>query len=165
MRSPEQLTELFRRSGRKVTPQRHRIFELLQGDGSHPSAENLYRRLSAEMSTVSRKTVYQTLWELAAMGEIQALDLGTGQMRFDPNVDGEHQHLVCERCEAVVDADIPVPDDLAPGRVVGNYLVHKTEVIVRGLCPKCLSELGDSAGEWLMARDGYTGLKEESWRN
>ena len=40
------------------------------------------------METISLKTVYQTLNELAAMGEVAALDLGTGTTRFDPNVEG-----------------------------------------------------------------------------
>ena len=67
------------------------------------------------METISLKTVYQTLHELAAMGEIAALDLGTGMTRFDPNVDGVHHHLVCRGCGKVRDlhADfsaVTVPD-------------------------------------------------------
>ena len=54
------------------------------------------------MPSISLRTVYQTLNDLAEMGEIQALDLGTGSTRFDPNID-EHHHLVCERCGLVRD--------------------------------------------------------------
>ena len=39
------------------------------------------------MATISLKTVYQTLNDLAELGEIAALDVGTGRTRFDPNVD------------------------------------------------------------------------------
>ena len=39
------------------------------------------------METISLKTVYQTLNELAALGEVAALDVGTGTTRFDPNVE------------------------------------------------------------------------------
>ena len=47
------------------------------------------------METISLKTVYQTLNELAALGEVAALDVGTGTTRFDPNVEECHHHLVC----------------------------------------------------------------------
>ena len=59
--------------------------------------------------------MYQTLNDLAAMGELQQLDLGTGSARFDPNVDAHH-HLVCDACGEVRDlyvdfADVAVPSD------------------------------------------------------
>lgn len=160
MKSPEELTDLFRATGRKVTPQRRRIFELLQGDGTHPSAEEIYRRLSAEMSTVSLKTVYQTLGELASMGVILSVDVGTRSMRFDPNVEAEHQHLLCARCEAVQDVTLPV--ELAPGEVIDGYLVMRTDIVVRGLCPSCRADLGEAAAKWVAP--GVAGVAEQSPR-
>src|SRR5674476_309204 len=95
MRTPEELTDLFRASGRKVTAQRQCIFRILQGDETHPSAEAVHAAASQEMETISLKTVYQTLHDLAELGEIAALDVGTGMIRFDPNVDDPHHDLVC----------------------------------------------------------------------
>ena len=97
VKSVAELTELFRARGLKVTPQRQCIFKALHGNGAHPTAEALYATARAEMPTIALKTVYQTLNDLAAMGEIQQLDLGTGATRFDPNVDAHH-HLVCGGC-------------------------------------------------------------------
>ena len=42
MRSPDELTELFRATGRKVTAQRQCIFRVLQGDVTHPTAESVH---------------------------------------------------------------------------------------------------------------------------
>ena len=138
MRSPEELTTLFRERGLKVTPQRQCIFRLLHGDVTHPSAEAVYAAASAEMPTISLKTVYSTLHDLAAMGEIQQLDLGTGSTRFDPNVDGHH-HLVCTRCGKVRDvygaARVKVPAEQLDG-----FTVDTTEVVLRGLCDPCSTE-------------------------
>ena len=64
------------------------------------SAEAVYEAVSAEMPTISLRTVYQTLNDLAAMGEIQAIDLGTGSARFDLHND-PHHHLVCESCGTI----------------------------------------------------------------
>ena len=57
------------------------------------------------MPNVSLKTVYQTLNDLAELGEITALDLGTGAARFDPNVESTHHHLVCRSCGKVRDVE------------------------------------------------------------
>jgi Fe2+ or Zn2+ uptake regulation protein len=137
MRTPDELTELFRANGRKVTAQRQCIFRVLQGNVAHPSAEAVFEAARAEVATISLKTVYQTLYELAEIGEIAALDLGTGMARFDPNVDSAHHHLVCRSCGKVRDinvafAGLTVPPDEAQG-----YEVKSAEVVFRGLCEEC----------------------------
>ena len=136
MKSPGELTQLFREQGLKVTPQRQCIFRALDGNLEHPSAEAIYDRVTAEMPTVSLRTIYQTLNDLAAMAEISQIDLGTGSARFDPNLD-DHQHLVCDGCGTVVDvpgdfADVRVPHGHAQG-----FAVSRTEIVFRGLCPDC----------------------------
>ena len=136
MRTPAELVEVFRAQGLKVTPQRQCIFRLLDGNGVHPTAESVYAAAREEMPTISLKTVYQTLNDLAEMGEIQQLDLGTGSSRFDPNVEAHH-HLVCSRCGKVRDlfvrADVDLPEDQLAG-----FVPAVTEVVVRGLCADCL---------------------------
>lgn len=135
MKSPSELTQLFRERGLKVTPQRQCIFRVLHGNDVHPTADAVHAAASADMPTISLKTVYSTLNDLAAMGEIQQLDLGTGSTRFDPNVDGHH-HLVCTRCGKVRDlyaaARVRVPDDQLDG-----FTIDSTEVVLRGLCDGC----------------------------
>jgi len=61
------------------------------------------------MPTISLKTVYQTVNDLAAMGEVVLLDLGTGSYRVDPNVEDEHHHLICTRCGKVRDVPSTFP--------------------------------------------------------
>lgn len=136
MRSPEELTEIFRSTGRKVTPQRQSVFRALYGSSIHPTAEAVYEVVRAEMPTISLRTVYQTLNDLAAMGEIQASNLGTGSVRFDPNT-SPHHHLVCEKCGWVQDLDTEFPQVAVPaGRDVG-FEVTSTEIVFRGLCSRC----------------------------
>ena len=136
MRTPAELTELFRARGLKVTPQRQAIFRVLHGQTTHPTAEAVYDAVSASMPTISLRTVYQTLNDLAAMGEVQSLDLGTGSTRFDPNLDSHH-HLVCDECGRVVD----IYADASAVRVTGaqrhGFTINSTEVVFRGVCPEC----------------------------
>jgi Fe2+ or Zn2+ uptake regulation protein len=137
MRTPEQLTEVFRSSGRKVTAQRQCIFRVLQGNVTHPSAEAVHAMVSREMETVSLKTVYQTLHDLAELEEIAPLDVGTGMTRFDPNVDNPHHHLVCRQCGSVRDLVTPFPELQIPEGAELGYEVGSAEIVFRGLCPEC----------------------------
>src|SRR3954471_8270766 len=109
MKTTEQLTDLFRERGLRVTPQRQMIFGLLQANDSHPTVESLYDDARSEMPTMSLKTVYQTVHDLAALGEVHLLDLGTGSLRVDPNVEDHHHHLVCTDCGRV--RDLPMEFD------------------------------------------------------
>ncbi|MER3452720.1 MAG: transcriptional repressor [Acidimicrobiia bacterium] len=136
VKTPAELTELFRSRGLRITPQRQCIFRVLYGNEAHPTAESVYAAARAEMPSISLKTVYQTLNDLAAMGELQQLDLGTGGRRFDPNTDAHH-HLVCERCGKVRDLYAEFPGlRLPPGKRQG-FTVGSAEVVFRGLCADC----------------------------
>jgi Fe2+ or Zn2+ uptake regulation protein len=137
MRTPEELTELFRSNGRKVTAQRQCIFRALQGNETHPSAESVHAVVSGEMETISLKTVYQTLHDLAELGEIAPLDVGTGMTRFDPNVEHPHHHLVCRRCGNVRDLSVSFPDLHIPAGADLGFEVGSAEIVFRGLCPTC----------------------------
>lgn len=136
MKTPEELTVIFRRSGKKITPQRERIFQILHQNESHPTAESVHARIVQEMPSVSLKTVYQTLHELADMGEISALDLGTGSSRYDPNV-ARHHHLVCTSCHIVKDLYLEVDELRVPVELAQGFIVGAAEVTFRGLCQGC----------------------------
>jgi Fe2+ or Zn2+ uptake regulation protein len=96
----------------------------------------------ADMPTVSLRTVYQTLNDLTAMGEIHQLDLGTGSSRFDPNLDAHH-HLVCDECGQVSDVYVDFTDVQVPDIHERGFLVTSTEVVFRGRCDRCATADGE----------------------
>ncbi|MCL6552039.1 MAG: transcriptional repressor [Firmicutes bacterium] len=126
----------FRARRRRLTPQRALICRLLDGNREHPTAEGLYRRARQTMPTLSLRTVYAVLHELVTMGAIQALDLGTGSTRYDPNP-RPHHHLVCVRCGRAADVHVPLgPIELPPDQRQG-YWVTDFQVVFRGVCREC----------------------------
>ena len=144
VKTADELTRLFRSKGRKVTPQRQCIFRALQGDVTHPTADIVYARARKEMETISLKTVYQTLHDLAELGEINSLDVGTGMTRFDPNVDDPHHHLVCRGCGSVRDLLTDFPELQIPEGADLGFEVGSAEIVFRGLCPECQSAASTS---------------------
>ncbi len=135
MRSPAELTDAFRRQNLKVTPQRQLLFRLLHDNAAHPSAEALYAQASELMPGISLRTVYQTLNDLAAMGELQHVTVGSGPARFDPNTD-DHHHAVCDRCGDVVDVYVT---NLAALEVEGlrGFRPSSARLVFSGICEPC----------------------------
>ena len=119
-----------------MTPPRQCIFRVLCRNEQHPTAETVHATAVAELPAISLRTVYQTLNDLAEMGEIQAFDLGTGSARFDPNT-YTHHHAVCDRCGAVRDDYRDISDVRFPRRQVPGFTVQSTEIVFRGLCDTC----------------------------
>ena len=136
MRSPAELSEAFRRQNLKVTPQRQLLFRLLHGNPVHPSADALYAQASELMPGISLRTIYHTLNDLAAMGELQLVSVGSGPARFDPNTD-DHHHAVCSRCGDVVDVYV---NNLAALEVEGlqGFHTESARLVLSGTCQRCV---------------------------
>lgn len=120
----------------RVTPQREAIFRLLEGNDTHPTVEALYEMARANLPTISLKTVYHTVHDLEALGEVRLLDLGTGSTRVDPNAE-PHAHLVCVRCGSVQGVSFDASELEVPGRLRRGFDVATVEVIFRGVCEGC----------------------------
>jgi Fe2+ or Zn2+ uptake regulation protein len=137
VRSVGELIHLFRHAGYKITPQRRVIFEILSQDDSHPTAEDIYRRVLGVLPDTSRATVYNTLRELVELGELLEVEtLSEGGMRYDTNA-GQHHHLLCMNCHNLVDISrdfegLKLPPDEAAG-----YRIVRHQVIFYGYCPHC----------------------------
>jgi Fur family transcriptional regulator, peroxide stress response regulator len=142
MKSVAALVEACRENGLRLTPQRRAIFELLVEDDSHPTAEEVYRRVRPVMPDVSRTTVYNTLHELVAIGELSPVDdLSAGEMRYDTD-SGDHHHLFCTQCHALVDIHREFANvDLPPADAAG-YKIVKRQVTFYGICPECQAARG-----------------------
>lgn len=142
VRTPSELTERFRQQGLKLTPQRQVLFEILHGNDTHPSAEAVHHAASERMPGISLRTVYHTLTDLVAMGELGVLHVGSGPTRFDPNT-ADHHHSVCHRCGTVGDIyiDHHMVDDLAAAvhSDIDDFVPESFGVVIHGLCAACHS--------------------------
>jgi Fe2+ or Zn2+ uptake regulation protein len=135
VKSPTELTEAFRANGLKVTPQRQLLFRLMHGNTMHPTADALFSEASVQMPGISLRTVYQTLTDLASMGELRLIDVGAGAVRFDPNVD-EHHHVVCQACGDVRDVYVAGSHELRIDGLDG-FSVDSTSILFHGSCARC----------------------------
>lgn len=127
----------LRERGRRVTPQRRAIIQvLLEKAGTHPTAESVLVGVQSLMSEVSPATVYNTLHELEELGMLLELDLGPRERHYDLTTK-DHAHLVCLGCGRVKDAPYDCEALTIPAQQIHGFQVTDRRVTLRGYCPAC----------------------------
>lgn len=130
--------EKYRDLQLKLTPQRLAILNFLEGNKSHPSAEDIYKSVLKHFPTMSFATVYNTLEALKNRGNIQELKIDSNKKRYDPDI-SQHHHLICVKCKNIADIkkdfNVVLPESLASGfEIIGNSIEFY------GMCHKCKTD-------------------------
>jgi Fur family peroxide stress response transcriptional regulator len=132
----------LRAAGLRVTPQRVAVLEALDAS-SHPTADEVYRRVAARYPQMGLATVYNTLAALARHGQVVAVNMADGR-RYDLRTD-PHQHIRCRSCGRV--DDLPPWDD--PGwqatAVPTGWAVEQWTLLAEGVCPACATAAAPSS--------------------
>jgi Fur family peroxide stress response transcriptional regulator len=125
----------FREIGLKLTPQRLAVLQYLDGNTSHPSAEDIFDEAKKKFPTMSFATVYNILEALKNRGYVQELIIDPKRKRYDPDT-STHHHLICQSCSKIRDVhkvfDLTLPDDLK-----NSFDIKKKHVEFYGICPEC----------------------------
>jgi Fe2+ or Zn2+ uptake regulation protein len=139
MRDVDALTADLHARGLRVTPQRQLIYSLLAQEPSHPTVEAVHEAVVAVLPTVSLRTVYQTLHDLEARGEIGLVQVGDGPLRVDTRPD-RHSHFLCTSCGGLHDVDVDLSGLVLPIEQQRGFAVEDAEVIFSGCCPGCADD-------------------------
>ena len=120
---------------RRETEQRGVVYEaarLLY----HPTAEEVYDKLSSENSGIARATVFRNLSVLAEEGKLVKLSFPDQPARYDTNT-VPHDHFVCKVCGKIIDLD--GCRAVVPPRGLN---VTSSSVTFYGICPDCTELFG-----------------------
>jgi Fur family peroxide stress response transcriptional regulator len=127
---PEEAASRLRERGARMTAQRRAVLDILYGNRTHPTAEEMVREVRNRLGCVSAATVYNTLQTLEDMGFVRRIDGLESRAHYDPDT-SEHQHIICKNCRRVWDvSSIELPTDLPEGFKV-------TDILVQGVCAQC----------------------------
>lgn len=133
-----ELIDRLRQGEWRLTAQRRVVAEVLSGPHVHITAEAVHVKARAALPEISLATVYNTLNELVAMGQVRELQAGDGPRRYDPNVMSPHQHLQCVRCGALWDVEPSGAEGLGlPIEQQRGFRMLDVDIVFRGLCPSC----------------------------
>lgn len=108
---PSVLRDALEAAGRRPTPQRLAVYDHLCRADHHPTAEEVYLSVRADIPNISLATVYKALETLVECGLAAKLTAGDGSARYDARSD-HHYHLRCLRSGAVQDLPTPYDPDL-----------------------------------------------------
>lgn len=133
----KQALDTLKATGVRITPQRHAILEYLIKSMSHPTADEIYKALEGKFPNMSVATVYNNLRVFREVGLVKELTYGDSSSRFD-YVTSNHYHVICEKCDKIVDFDYPALDEVEQlaSHVTGFKVTHH-RMEVYGICPEC----------------------------
>lgn len=137
------LVDRLRSRGWRLTAQRRVIAETLNGADTHLTAEEVLNLARRELPEISLATVYNTLNELVAIGELAVFRLRDAAKHYDPNTT-PHDHLVCWSCGKVADVASSDRPSLSDHERF-DFEIHTVAVTYEGRCPECQAKVG--AGE------------------
>lgn len=137
METIEKLTKTLRSHGMKITPQRLMIFKVLENNTSHPSAEDVYKRVKKVYPAVSFTTIYKTLETLRTLGEIREFTIDDDRKHYDPNTN-THHHAICSTCKKILDVfEDFSPHVKLPDFFKKDYTVSGFQISFFGTCKEC----------------------------
>jgi Fe2+ or Zn2+ uptake regulation protein len=133
----QQLSELLRAEGHRVTSQRLVLYRALREQDRHITAEELLTLVAASLPGLSLPTVYATLDLFDELGLVRRLATSRGAVRFDSRTD-PHHHTVCRECGRVEDlvATVKLAPAIAAARRAG-FDTEGAELLVSGWCAEC----------------------------
>ncbi len=121
----------------QVTAQRLAVLRAVTAR-PHGTANEVAEDVRGEIGAISRQSVYDTLALLTERDLLRRIQPAGSPARYEGRVGDNHHHLVCRRCDRLVDVDCAVGDMpcLVPVES-GDFVVDEAEVIYWGLCPDC----------------------------
>jgi Fur family peroxide stress response transcriptional regulator len=132
----KETVEILKAKGIQVTPQRLAIFEQLMGRKDHPSAEMIFSKIKDDFPSLTLVTVYNSLQKLESCDLCIKVNPLHASARYDGNT-AVHQHLVCTRCQKIIDIhDASVSVEL-PEWISEKFKVVDQSVTLYGTCEDC----------------------------
>lgn len=132
-----EMIALLKERNFRLTPQRVELVRLIAVSGGHPSATQFYARIKERFPTMSHATVYKTLALLKEMNQVLEIDL-RGDSRYDGNRPGAHPHLICTKCNQIVDGELEIDSSLLKKlEETSGYQILHPQINFYGLCPDC----------------------------
>lgn len=121
----------------RYTSQRVAILEFLEGNYTHPTAEQVYDAVKKKLPRISMATVYQNLRFLSEKGLLEEVNI-KGVARFEPNL-SPHHHIICRECGAIIDFESKELTDYAMELAKGikGVTVDSANTNFYGVCKRC----------------------------
>jgi len=131
------LLQRLRAAGFRITPPRQAVLKVFEDGGCHLSPDAVLNQARRLHPGVGRATVYRTLDLLTRLGITRPLYGKDGRPQFT-RIEHGHQHVVCSRCDRVVELEA------TPFSALARQVARRTGFAIQsqllefyGLCERC----------------------------
>jgi Fur family peroxide stress response transcriptional regulator len=127
----------LKKTGVRMTPQRHAVLSFLLDSLTHPTADDIYKALESRFPSMSVATVYNNLKVLIDSGLVRELAYGDSSSRFDADM-SNHYHAKCVQCGSLVDFNYPPLYQVeASAADETGFVIQGHRLEVYGTCRNC----------------------------
>jgi Fur family transcriptional regulator, ferric uptake regulator len=131
-----ELQRELRARGYRLTPQRQLVLDAVRRLG-HSTPDALATEVQRTAPSVNITTIYRTLELLEQLGLVRHTHLDHGAPTYHPAED-EHIHLVCRRCNAVMEEATDLVAEIAGRlRAQRGFEVDVGHITIFGTCEGC----------------------------
>lgn len=124
----------------RLTPQRVELVRLIAASKGHPNANQFYEQIKLKFPTMSHATVYKTIALLKEMNQVFEIDLH-GDSHYDGNRPQPHPHLICTKCNKIVDGEGALEQTLLQKlEDETGFTILRPQISLYGICPDCKKE-------------------------
>jgi Fur family ferric uptake transcriptional regulator len=141
--SHDEMLEALRSEGKRITPQRTLLLQVIKQSHGHLDADEIYRRARKKDPTISLSTVYRNLNMLKELRLISELHLDQEHHHYELRDATDHYHLICSSCDRVIEFDSSMVGHLMD-QVSGekDFQIERVHIDLVGLCAKCRAKSG-----------------------
>ncbi len=136
LKQTDEIIQILKSEGLRVTPQRFAVYANLLARTDHPTAEDILTDLNINAPTSSQATVYSSLQALQNAGLVREVLLDEKVRRYDANVK-PHHHFRCKCCGTIEDIAWETMPKINLQRLRPGLEVESHEMTLHGLCDQC----------------------------
>ncbi len=144
MKEEELLKSHISKHNLKVTKERSLVLRVFLDSEPHITAEELYRKMKNDGSSIGLATIYRTLNLFCESGLAEQRQFGDGQARYELvyNVK-HHDHLICKQCSRIIEFENQEIEALQEKVAKkNNFKIFSHKLELYGICGNC-SEKND----------------------
>jgi Fe2+ or Zn2+ uptake regulation protein len=138
MLTEEVLARALTQRGYRLTQPRRAVLRVMAEAGATLTPADIHRRAQTHYEATGLVTVYRTLDLLAACGAVRKVHQPDGCHSYALASQGHAHHVICQRCQAVVEFDnCDLSSLLAAVQRRTGYSISGHWLELFGLCPHC----------------------------
>jgi len=135
----DRVIEFLHGQGLRSTDARRKIVEVVLDTDDHFTVDDLIDRIRERGHRVSRASVYRTLALLCEGGFVESREFQRGMLMYEL-MDGQHHHdhLICERCEKIVEFENDSIEQLQEAEAAKHgFTLSRHSLRLYGICADC----------------------------